>query len=553
MSTILLQSLSLILSLLGTVAVIILALKLLTNAQTKLTLGVKLKVRRANGMQFAPWPAAITGFVNAVTTGNTLRATSTLFSGIHAKMVSKDAAGFMMLGVAQSHIITVAITALIIWVEPSISVALTLAGIGLVISPIFKKEGNLAVPRIIISAGLLIIGIYYFMVFANQSINLLGVNLYEAQEFLNFGPYAVILGALIGVLMVIAIKHIDAVLIALLVIGTAPIAPFALLFGAMIGASLGGIFYLVPIAENEGAIAKKIIIRHTLVVVIAIVLSALTMPYVINIIVNLGGAKSVLPIVYVIHMIVIMWGATWIAKPLSKLIEKKIPETEKRVMRLKVLSSRIRPDSTLSLILAHNETINHVRRTYKMMSFVRDMLNSDGEKEYINEMSKRVTKYNEITKRVESEVLSYVCTIALDDLSKINTVQMQRVIVAMNTVAHIASEVCDLSNLVNKGLLGETPLVLNQKIIIRNKIVQLQALVYEAIALKSKKPSDIKIQEFYQMFLNINKELEPLANLNYDDNQVLMIEAIWQINKINRLIIMLVPQCEQIKNKIQIP
>lgn len=552
MSIILLHSLNLILSLLGTVAIIILALKLLTNAQTKLTLSVKLKVRRANGMQFSPISAANNGFVNAATSGNTLRVTSTLFSGIHAKMISKEAAGFMMLGIAQSHVIIVAVTAVILWIEPSIAMALALAGLGLVITPLFKTEENKAAPRILISAGLLIIGIYYFMVFVNQCINRLNVNLYELQEFLNYGAYAVVLGALTGVLMVIALKHIDAVLITILVLGTAPIAPLNLLFGAMIGASMGGIFYLVPIADNEGAVAKKIIIRHTLVVGIAILISALTMTYLVELMVKIGGAKWVLPIAYLIHMMGTMWLASWIAKPFANKIDKMMPEKEKRAMRLKVLSSRIRPDSTLSLILAHNETINHIRRSYKMMSFVRDMLNSEGDKDYINEMCKRVNKYNEITKRVESEVLSYVCAIALDDISKINTVQMQRVIVAMNTVANIASEVCDLSNLVNKGLMNEKPLEKNQKIILRNQVLNIQALVYEAIALKSKKPSDVKIQEFFKMYVKIKEELEQLDHKGLDNNQVLMIEVIWQLNKINKLVTMLVPQCEKFKNEIKL-
>ena len=542
MSAILFQSLSLILSVLGTVAVIILALKLLTKSQTKLTLSVKARVRRANGMQFNPMAAAVSGFINAATTGNTLRATATMFSGMHAKMVSKESARFMLLGIAQSHIIIVAIAWAIVWIAPPISVAVAIAGVGLVIAPLFRNEEKKAVPKILISTGVLILGVNYFTVFANGCITLLNINMLETQQFLNYGAYSVLMGAMMGVMMVVAIKHIDAVLIIILALSTAPIAPINMFFGAMIGSALGGIFFVVPVAENEGSVAKKIIIRHTISVAVAIIISAMSMTYVIDLIIKMGGTKVALPIAYVIHTLVVMWIATWIVKPIVDIIDKHIPDSDKREMRLKVLSTRIRPDSTISLILAHNETINHIRRTYKMLSFVRDMLNSEGDEKYVDEMNNRVNKYNEITKRVESEVLSYVCAIALDDLSKINTVQMQRVIVAMNTVAQIAAEVCELSNLVNQGINNEIPLNIKQKITLRNIVVKLQAFVYEAVTLKNKNPSDIKMQDYHDMSLQIKKEMEPLTHNKYENNQVLMIEIVCQMKKINKLITRLVPQ-----------
>ena len=272
------------------------------------------------------------------------------------------------------------------------------------------------------------------------------------------------------------------------------------------------------------------------------------MPFVVNGMLYLGADKVVLPIAYLLHLSVILWLGMVISKPIADKMDKKVPDRELREMRLKVLSSRIRPDSTISLILAHNETINHIRRTYKMMSFIRDMLSSDGDEEYVKEMNVRVDKYNKITERVEAEVLSYVCAIALDNLSRINTEQMQRVIVSMNTVAQIAGEVCDLSELVLQGIIGENPLDDNQKYVLRNVILELQTLTYKAIELKSKKPSDVKLQAFAEELQKLDKEIKTLSAAELmSNNKVLMIEAMWQTKKINGLIAKLVPQSKDYK------
>ncbi len=548
MSTTFLDSLNIVLSLLGSLALIILALRLLANAQTKLTLGSKLRVRRANGMQFSPLSAAISGFINAATTGNTLRTTSTLFSAIHAKMMCKKSAAYMLLGISQSHIILVALAWIIVWLAPPLMFAIALAGVGLLLSPLLKSEETKAVPRMIISLALLIIGLNYFIMIASQCLISLTIDHVFVQEFLSYGTYAIILGALVGVLFTIAIKNIDAALLAILALSTAPLAPVNLLFGAMIGTSLGGIFLLTPLAESEGTVAKKIIARHAILIITSIIISALVMPFVVNGMLYLGADKVVLPIAYLLHLSVILWLGMVISKPIADKMDKKVPDRELREMRLKVLSSRIRPDSTISLILAHNETINHIRRTYKMMSFIRDMLSSDGDEEYVKEMNVRVDKYNKITERVEAEVLSYVCAIALDNLSRINTEQMQRVIVSMNTVAQIAGEVCDLSELVLQGIIGENPLDDNQKYVLRNVILELQTLTYKAIELKSKKPSDVKLQAFAEELQKLDKEIKTLSAAELmSNNKVLMIEAMWQTKKINGLIAKLVPQSKDYK------
>ena len=538
------NSLNLILSLLGAVALIILALQLLTNSQTKLALGIKLRVRQSNGMQFSPISATFNGFINAATTGNPLRATSTLFSAIHAKMVGRDSASFMLLGIAQSHIIIVMIGWFVVWLAPSLTFAIALAGVGLVVSPLFKTDEARAFPRIIISFGLLIIGLNYFSMIANQCLSSLNLDLNSTELFLNYGSYAVVLGVLVGVIISIALRNIDAALLTILAISTSHLAPINLLFGAMIGASLGGVFFLAPIAESEGTVAKKIIIRHVIVIAIAIIISTITMPFILDIMYWLGLNKSVLLVAYLLHMLGVLWFSMFISRPIVKAIDNKVKDKEHREMRLEVLSSRIRPDSTISLILAHNETINHMRRSYKMMSFVRDMLNSDGDEIYVTEMNQRVEKYNKITKRVEAEVLSYVCAIALDDLSKINTLQMQRVIVTMNTVAQIASEVCELSELVLKGIIAPHSLGNSQKQTVLNIIQELQTLTYKAIGIKSQKPSDVKLEAFSDELNKHKIAIEEVLQSQSDCNNMILFEAIWQTKKINNLIAKFAPHAD---------
>lgn len=519
---------------LGALAMVAIAVFLLSRAQRKMCVVL---IDGINGAR-RPGEWFGQGFFNAVVACDGNSAASTVFGYAYSKMLSQKGVLYSLLGIAVAPLGLFVLVMTMLSLGDLYLVALPVIGVGYLILMISNKVKEMG--RVLMALGLLAFSTFLF----SRSFGVLFSKYLLGGEiflFTSHGVFAILLGIGVGTIIATMFRGSYVMIVFGAVLWSMGGLGLEFMIGLFIGFVVGGAFVMVPMAAKAGTIAKRAFLQHFVGVLFAIVIFCVAYQLAFKFFAK-ADETLVFMGMYAVFLAVLLplgsYFSEWLARPIVYLV----PNAPKEGSHLVMLSNTHRPDPTLSLLQVKNEIVNHTRRTYKMLSFLRDILNEGCEQGAKNEtLYERIKKYKAITDRVENEIVGYICSVAQGDISRLNTIQMQEAIVAMSKVNQIAEGILNTSSIVYAGMCGERVWDETQLGIISGSVQKLQQLQFAVISLME---DDKKNEELKAKVEKIRGELDEIIcssnNSFYLYNQVLLIEALGEMKKISKLLCNLV-------------
>lgn len=512
----------------GSLAIVALSIFLLSGAQRRICAPV---LRNSmEGKDPLDWFS--NGFLNTIASCDGKSTASTVFGYAHSRMMPQEGVLYSLMGISVAPLTFFAMIFFILSGMQYFYLAFPLIGIGYIASLSLVRLKNAS--RIVMALGMLI----FAMFVTSNSISSILTNYIDTQELFsitNTHIFSLVAGIGIGTIgsLILGSPYILGVLALILYSSGAFGMDFIL--GMLVGSVGGEIFVLVPMASRGGTVVMRAFMHYSFGFFIALILFC-TAYYFLPISYKMsGGAISVLVFLTTFLLAFLPIGI-YVSRIFNKVIAFFIPNTPKDGSHLVILSNRHRPDSTLSLLQVQKEIVNHTRRTYKMLSFLRDVINEEQhDSNKVKALYERIEKYKNITDNVEQEIVSYICDVALGDISRRNTHQMRESIVSMGKVTHIADIILNTSQLVRKGFEQEHVWDKQQLEIIGRSVQQLQLVQYGVISVMDG-ATDNNAERVKADYEELKHIVESANERFYLYNQVLMIETLSEIKNIAKLL-----------------
>ena len=144
--------------------------------------------------------------------------------------------------------------------------------------------------------------------------------------------------------------------------------------------------------------------------------------------------------------------------------------------RLFALDSGLVSTPELSLMQAHNEITNHAKRVLKMFGMVRSLMTLTNAQEFRSEYE-HVEKYEQITDRVEREIITYLSRITSQNNGEAATHRLQTMFRTVSHIEQIGDSNLELAKILRDK--KEQNLWFNQEL--RDKLYGLFDLVEQAL------------------------------------------------------------------------
>jgi len=147
------------------------------------------------------------------------------------------------------------------------------------------------------------------------------------------------------------------------------------------------------------------------------------------------------------NVLLLIWFVPLLVKMATKSVSSKGEEDE--VFKLEYISTGLMSTPELSVYEAKKEVVKFGLLTKKMLSKTKDMLNeTDGKK--LNKLIKKMSKYEEITDRLEIEIHNYLSQIAISELTDNTTSDLRAMLSITNDLERIGDIFFEISKLVDK-------------------------------------------------------------------------------------------------------
>lgn len=312
--------------------------------------------------------------------------------------------------------------------------AVPLAGLGFALI-LVRKERAKYLGHIIMGFALIFIGLdvmqYSFMDIAQSTIfdEIL-------REYATISALPLIIILLAGVLLTALIRSSSATTMLAIVICVNGWMPLEAGAAMVIGNNIGTTLSANLAALDANTAGKRVAVAHTIINLVgAIYLLPLT-PMLISGLSVIFSQPFVIAAFYtlfnIINVSILMNFIPIITRTVSKVIPNE-PQANNR--HLLVMDCGVLSTSEISIAQAENEIKSHAKRTLKMFGFVRKIFSETDEAE-CERLFARVEKYEQITDRVEREIINYLTQITRSDLS---SAMVERVQDMFRITSHIES------------------------------------------------------------------------------------------------------------------
>jgi phosphate:Na+ symporter len=257
----------------------------------------------------------------------------------------------------------------------------------------------------------------------------------DSLAFLNsmsgHGIFSVILFVLIGTVVTIVVQSSSAAMALTILLCERGIIPFEMAAGMVLGENIG-----TTITANLAAIvgnvhAKRAARAHFVFNVFGVVWMVILFPFFLDLIDYLVSTKMPSPfesqasrpialalfhtVFNVINVLLLVWFTNYIAKLVVKMVPTRSSSDEE--FHLDYISVGVMATPELFLLEAQKELAKFGKITSKMSSFVRALMYEQDKKEK-KRLLERISKYEDITDKVEIEISNYLSECAEKDLSR---------------------------------------------------------------------------------------------------------------------------------------
>lgn len=245
------------------------------------------------------------------------------------------------------------------------------------------------------------------------------------------GIFSVILFVLIGTVVTIVVQSSSAAMALTILLCERGIIPFEMAAGMVLGENIG-----TTITANLAAIvgnvhAKRAARAHFVFNVFGVVWMVILFPFFLDLIDYLVSTKMPSPfesqasrpialalfhtVFNVINVLLLVWFTNYIAKLVVKMVPTRSSSDEE--FHLDYISAGVLATPELFLLEAQKELAKFGKITSKMSSFVRALMYEQDKKEK-KRLLERISKYEDITDKVEIEISNYLSECAENDLSR---------------------------------------------------------------------------------------------------------------------------------------
>ncbi|MBB1540628.1 MAG: Na/Pi cotransporter family protein, partial [Bacteroidia bacterium] len=317
--------------------------------------------------------------------------------------------------------------------------------IGLTLPLIFSKHAERrALGELIFGFALLFMGLHYLK---DSVPNLQGYPqvLEWLRDFSSNGIWSVLLFMVIGTVLTVVVQSSSAMVALTLIMCANGWIGFDMAAAMVLGENIGTTVTANIAAMVGNVSSRRAAMFHTLFNVCGVIWAILLFPFLLRFVgwaVTIGGGASPLsaggsgslPIgislfhttFNVLNTLVLVWFAPQLVKLTTMIIPQR-GDSDDEVFRLKHIGIGMLSTGELSIVQARKESVVYMRRTYRMFGMVKDMFETQDEKEF-KRLSERINKYETISDRVEIEIAEYLGQVNTTELSEDGGAMLQGVL-----------------------------------------------------------------------------------------------------------------------------
>lgn len=388
-------------------------------------------------------------------------------------------------------------------------IAVPLAGLGFALI-LMHRENYKATGSMIMGFALLFIGLDILQRTFTDIIQSTMLAEFLSQ-YATHGYLSMIIMIVVGASITAIVQSSSATITLTLVLcgnGWIPLeAGAAMILGENIGTTITANIAAI-IANNN---AKRAALSHTIINVVGVIIFAPFLPLIMQ-----GLSHIALPfslaafhtLFNVCNTLILMNFVPQIVKLTSKVFPSIEPQSHQH---LQVLTSGLLSTCEISITQCENEIANHAKRTLKMFGFMRTLTTATTDDKEFIEIYQRIDKYEQITDRVEQEIIGYLADVSRSDLSRAMVCKVQsmfRVTSHLETIADINLTIAKVIKLKKeRGLWFDAQL--------RSSLISMLDLLEQALYMMIKNieaPGDVNRYKSDQLEQGINNLYDSLRN-----------------------------------------
>ena len=431
-----------VLVLLGSLGIFLFGMKLMSDSLQK-TAGHKMRSILA-GLTSSRLKGIFTGFLVTSVIQSSSATTVMIVSFVNAGLVTLVGAVGVIMGANIGTTVTAWIISLLGFKFSIANIALMLAGVTFFM--LFSKNSRRKnIGELIIGFTILFIGLD-LLKGAVPDINSNPQMVEFLSAYTGMGYTSVLLFVLIGTILTVAFQSSSAIMALTLVMCYNGWIDLPIAAAMVLGENIGTTITANIAALMANTEAKRAARSHFIFNIIGVLWILILFYPVINILSNMmieitgsdarieQNAKEILPITLalfhtlfnVVNTCLLVWFAPQIAKLATWMVPAKKGEQED-VFKLTHIDKSFFTTSEISLMQTQKELTEFSKRVIRMFNFVNSLIfEQHSQKEYSHLMN-RITKYEEITDRMEEEITIYLSHISESQLSHQSTTEVRAI------------------------------------------------------------------------------------------------------------------------------
>lgn len=428
-----------ILNIVGSLGLFLYGMKLMSEALQRAAGGRLRQVMST--MAATPLSQITTTAAVTATVQSSSAITVTIVSFVNAALVNLRQAIGMIMGANIGTTLTAWIIAVFGFELNFSIISVPLVGLGFALILIHRTHYR-ALGEIIIGFALMLLGLAVLQ----SSMSGIAQNtalFRELATYADLGYLSVILFVLIGTLLTAILQSSSATITLTIIMcqgGWIPLeAGMAMILGENVGTTVTA--NLAAIVANTSS--KRAALSHTLINVFGLLWAVPLLPWIADGISELfagkgGAGQGTAPLMLaffhsgfnVLNVCILANFIPQIMRAVTWLVPQSPNDNRKRLF---ALDSGMVSTPELSLMQAHNEIANHAKRVLKMFGMVRSLTTMTNAQEF-QAGYEHVEKYEQITDRVEREIITYLSRITSQDNGEAATRRLQSM---FRTISHI--------------------------------------------------------------------------------------------------------------------
>ncbi len=348
-------------------------------------------------------------------------------------------------------------------------------------TPFLFKKSKENLGQFIIGFGLLFLGLNILTTnvpdFTDEKY--IGILQFIA-DMKEYGFLSILLFVLIGTVFTFVIQSSSAMMAVTLVMCSKGLIPFEMGAALVLGENIGTTITANIAASVANRTAKQAARAHFIFNIIGVIwILILFFPVlrlIDNLSVHLGGgspftSNAAIPVALtVFHSffnIANSFLLVWFVPQIIKVVEWMVPinKDSDEEFRLKFIPSGYMSAGELAIESAKKEIETFSQRILKMYDMINTLANTKDDKKFA-ELVSRISKYEEITDRMEIEIANYLTEVAVSDLSRTASVQISAMLRAVDNLESIGDSCNQIAiTLDNRRKIGvELDATLNAKL-----------------------------------------------------------------------------------------